>query len=696
MARELCHSLMSAEPGAAGRVLRHAQYLNPTACAVRAPAQRAHRWMGCRPVLIDWWRASASRRRVALGVTLTFATALTVATVGVPSLLLMAGAWSFAAIAGRWVRPLAGPASWAAGVVAEVTLLVGESAVMAVLWPHNHPQFVEVTMLCVPLLVALVLYWRLSQASRPRLSRSRSRVSGEPWLALIAIILIEAMFEAIKLHGHDFGLTWAMGGDSRNNVAFDRNLLATGGVTLHQMKSYPALVNALCALLDGAGGRANLSASALLVRDIQALVSIIILSIIAVALFFMAAVAEAYHRGEQYLERLPLYLVIPLGACGSISVGAFVLGLGLSGGFVSGFGALALTGASLVLAMRLMRDYDNVTLALLTLTLFLVVASWTFLIVVPAVGLMLGYWRGVHRVRSTAREARRPHQARLTFFVIATSAVCLTGVVAALFLNGSVLVNQLQSTGGIVGPNPRLYVGLGVVTLLSVLVAPGKQQRLVRLVPLGVFVASTVVIVWIRSYHPAGIDWSYYATKMVWLSTSALLWTPFVLLVDLLRIAHRSVATAGLRLVTSAVISIAGSSGLLWGMGHETPFPFPWTWAYVGSTIPSPLELELVMHEADIGGPFVIWQYSTPFQDEVGNFWAALMWEYNANGTIRITGKNESFVNWAASENGSLAALCLALTDDRMRVVTHNPSLVPTLKWSCPGFRPVPGQSLTR
>jgi hypothetical protein len=606
---------------------------------------------------------------------------------------MMAGAWSFSAIINKWFGALAGPASWAAGLVVEVAFLGGESAVMALVWPRTQPQIVDVALLTIPLVVAFGLYWFLSTARRLRAQRARSKVSAEPWLALIAIILIEAMFEAIKLHGHDFGLTWAMGGDARNNVAFNRNILSTGGVTLHQMKSYPALINALCALLDGAGGRANLSTAVLLVRDIQALVAIIILSSIATALFFIAAAAEAFSRGTKYVEQLPPYLVISLGACGSISVGAFILGLGLSGGFVSALGCLALTGASLVLGMRLLRGYDNVILAMLTLALFLVVASWTFLIDVPGAALILGYWRGIQHARALRRQERDSREAQVTVWFVGVSALCLFGVIGALFINGPVLASQLKASGGIVGPNPRLFVWLGIACLAGVLVATSKTQRLVRLVPLGVFVVSAVLIFWIRSFHPAGVDWTYYATKMIWLATATLLWVPFIILVDVVRLTNELIAKVGPRRMASAALSVAGSTVLLWGIGHETPFPFPWTWAFVGSTIPSPQELQLVTHEANIGGPFVIWQISTPFEDQQGNFWSALTWEYNPNGTIRITKGKMSFVNWAAWENGSLSALCLAVSDNQMRVVTFNPRLVPTLRVTCPGYHPVPSQA---
>lgn len=644
--------------------------------------------------LFPWLSPSWPRR--ALAPSLVAAAALTIATMGIPSLLVIAGAWSLAAIANRWFKDVAGPAAWAVGVVVEVTLLGAESALMAVVWPHNQPQFVYVALLAAPLLISLVLYWWFTSVSRPRTRRENPGVSGEPWLALIAIVLIEAMFEAIKLHGHDFGITWAMGGDARNNVAFNRHILALGGVTIHDMKTYPALINAVCALLAGASGRAGLAASSLMIRDVQALVATFILASIGIALFFIAATAEAFRRGGTYVQRLPSYTIIPLGACGSISIGAFVLGLGLSGGFLSALGCLALAGASLVIGMRMMSNYSNLGLVLLTISLYLVVMSWTFLIVVPVAALLLAYWKGLIFMRTSPGEAQRQREVDVTKWFLLISMAGTGVLILALVLSGSTLVTQIKTAGGIVGPNPRLFVWLGIVCLMCVLVARGREQRLVRLVPLVVYVISAGMVLWIRSFHPANVNWSYYATKMIWLATAMVLWTPFILLIDVVKRINEVIAVTWPRIITSAVVAVAGSSGLLWGIGHETPFPFPWTWAFIGSTIPSPQEIQLVAKEANIGGPFVIWQYSTAYEDQLGNFWSALTWEYNPDGTIKqVPGKN-SFVNWASQETGTLANLCQVVSDYQLRVVTTNSRLVPTLLATCKGYRPVPSQAHER
>jgi hypothetical protein len=580
-----------------------------------------------------------------------------------------------------------------AGLVIQATILTGESGALAIVAPHAHPQWVYIVVLLVPLVVAFAAHWRLSAGPRPRTMKPSPAVSGEPLLAMMCVVLVEAMFEAIKLHGHDFGLTWFMTGDARNQVVGTRQILSAGGITLKEMTSYPALVNAICAVFDGAGGRSNLSAAALMVRDVQAMVATVILICVGVALCFIAAVSETYTRAERYSRRLPLYLVIPLGACGSISIGALFLGLGSSGGFLSAMGCLVFALAALVLGMRIAGDYENLTLLTITFALFLVVGSWTFVVVVPALALVVGFVSGGRRLKELRRVSPESNDARWTKFTLAFSFLSLLGVVGALLLNGATLVAQLKSPGGIVAGNPRIFDWLGVAVVAVVAVAPGPRQRLVRLLLLGEFVVLAALVAWMHTFHPGGVPWSYYATKMLWLATCTVVWIPFVLLTDVMRKVDQWVRRAGSRALTHLAMALAGSSGLLWGVSHETPYPFPWHWAFIGSTFPTPMMIQKVVSESNAGVPFVFWQYSVPADDKLGDFWSALTWDYSANGTIKPTTATVAFPTWASGEQGALSQLCQIVSDYRLRVVTKNPRLVPTLLLTCKGYKPIASQA---
>jgi len=636
------------------------------------------------------------RYRLAVNAALAvIVAAVTIATVGVPPTLFVVGAWAFAALVNRSVSSLSGPASWVVGMVVESGILIFESGALAIVAPHRHPQWVYVTMLLVPLLIVGVLLRYLSLSGRLTPRRDAARMSGEPYLAIAAVVLIEAMFEAIKLHGHDFGLTWFMTGDARNQVIGTRQVLGAGGVTLKEMKTYPALVNAITAIFDGAGGRANLNAAALMVRDVQAMVATVVLCCVGIALCFMAALAETFKRGERYARRLPLYLLIPLGACGSVSIGALILGLGSNGGFLSAIGALVFALASLVLGLRILHHYDDLTLVVITLAMFLVVGSWTFLVVVPAAALVVGAVAGVRHSRHEGASAPSIRGVSVAAIVVGIAALSLVGVALALLFNGATLVAQLKSVGGIIAPNPRIFDWLGIVVMVVVAIAPGTQQRWARALLLVEFALLALVVVWMHTMHPAGVSWSYYATKMIWLATATVAWVPFVVLIDVLRGADGLVRRAGPRALTHVAVAAVGSSGVLWGISHETPYPFPWHWAFVGSTFPTPKMIEMVTEQANVGVPFVFWQYSSPADDKLGNFWSALTWDYNASGAVKPTSAAMNFPTWASSESGALSSLCQITSSYRLRIVTSNSRLVPTLEKDCPGYQSAPGQART-
>ena len=634
------------------------------------------------------------RRRLLYGAGAVLVLGLTAATVGVPALLVVAGAWVFAAAVHARVPALSGPTSWLAGVVVEATLLIAQSGVLALVAPHPHPQWVYVGVLVGPLVVAVVVY----ASAAHRGATVPPRRSGEPWLAVMALVLIEAMFEAIKLHGHDFGLTWFMTGDARNQVVGTRQILGAGGITLHEMTTYPAVTNAITAVVDGAGGRSDLSAAALMVRDVQAMVATVVLTCVGVALAFIAAVAETVERAHD-ARHLPTYLVIPLGACGSVSIGALFLGLGSSGGFLSAMGALVFALAGMVLGMRLVSEYDNVSLVLVVAALVLTVGSWTFLAVIPGVATVAGVVSGVRHLRARAATTTSGGVG-VTRATVALALVALASIGGVMLVKGSTLVAQLQSPGGIVAGNARLFYGLGVVVLVAalvpVVVAPSRRQRAVRSLVLITYAALAACVAWMHTYHPGGVAWSYYATKMLWLATCAVAWVPFVVVADVVGGLGRGVRRQHARVVARVAFALVGSSATLWGISHETPYPFPWHWAFIGSTFPTPMMVQTVTTLSHAGEPFVFWQYSVPADDKLGDFWSALTWDYSAYGVVKPPHSGVSFPEWASAEQGSLAELCHVVSAYRLFVVTKNPALVPTLRHTCPGYRPVPGQTLQR
>ena len=620
----------------------------------------------------------------------TFATVLSVATIGVPATLILAGAWAFAALLNSTFPAISGPVSWAAGAVLEVVFIMAESFVLALLWPHPHVQYVYVATLLLPLIVSGAAWLFLPKVLRPSRASSRERVGAQPWLALLIVVLVEGMFEAINLHGQYFGLTWIMSGDARNHVASDRTIDYVGGLTLKGLKAYPEIANAVAAMVAGAGGRANLSGGVLMIRDVQAMVATTVLFTVGSALLFVSVLSETLHRVVGEVRRVPLLIVGVLGACASLGISSYVLGLVTRGGFFPTIGAICFVLATLALGMRVVSKYHDVTLVLLTLSMFLVVGTWTLLVVVPIACLIVAYaslaWRARSRLRGDG-----PPISKSTWCAVAFSLVCLLGIVAELVANRATLEIVIQAPGDITPLSSSYLIWLGVAAVVAVIIAPTPRQRLVRLVPVATVIACGVALWWIHSLMPTAPSWPYYATKMLWLSTVAVVWVPFVLVTDVMTYLTRWRRLGVVRHVGAVAVAVVGSWSLLWFANYEAGWPFIMEWAYVGSTFPSPKVVNLVVHEANEGGRFVIYDYFNPLDDAIndrlGDYWAGYTWDFQPDGLPYGGWGPTSFVYWASIEDNSVGSLCQELTRTPMRVVTRSTTLKSQLLATCPAYR---------
>jgi hypothetical protein len=637
----------------------------------------------------------SSARSAGLPFALSAVGLLSVVTFGVPPTLMLAGAWLFAALVTRTLHFLAGPASWAVGIVMETLVLGGESALVAFVDPHAHPQIVYVVMLLVPL-VAGTVGWGLLGGAHTDGRRAKDNASAEPWLALIVTAVTEAVFELTKLRGPSYGLSWSMAGDSLNHILINRTILNSGGLSLSILKGAPAMVNALAAIVDGAGGRANLTTGVLIVRDIRASESIIILSSIAIGCLFIAAMTELLPKVSDRVRRVSLWYYLALLGCASLGVGSFVLGLTESGGFLSAIGGVALTMSSIVLGLRMVREPNALTLVLLTGTFAVTLISWTPLATIAGAMLITGIgvlsWRLVRR-----RSERRARHGNAEWVAIGFAVVVLLVSARELLLVKSTLLYDFKSSGGILGPNPGMTVWVGVGCVAVVLIAPNWQQRRLRLVALSIFAVGCAVALWLRHIGPPNVSWSYYAAKMLWLATACSIWIPFIIVTDAVEWIDKWRQLGRARMLLSVPVSLVIAGGFLWFATLETPFPAPFTFAFVGNAYPTPGTVTMMFKEVNIGGPFVLWNYTQSqnapwanhLDDQLANFWAGLSWDFNANnGQIPWKkGPIPNFYNWAYVETPDISSLCQILENQTIRIVTSDPHLHSELVAGCPAYR---------
>jgi hypothetical protein len=631
--------------------------------------------------------------------------------------LILLGGWSLAAACHLVIPGLRGTVSWAAGVLLEVGMLGVLSALSAKLSPQQHGPVGNLVVLVVPVVAAgaalAVGLWRdrrsaergptsadrAAESLDPEPSSSDSdwappdepRISARPGIALAVIVAGLALVARISADGHLYGAAWAMSGDARNHVVFVRSILLSGGLTINLLRDFPGLMDAIAALISGGNGRSNLAPGQLFVHDGQALASTYVLAGLAIATLGIAALLEFLSRAVAARRYLPLATYLALLASTGLSVTGLVLGTALRDGYVSAYATIPLTLAAIVLGLACCREGTAAAYVLLGPAVVLALFSWTILAVAPAavtvVVTVLLAIRGRGRLSTTTE--RRTVPLGWVGAVLVTCG-CLLGSAGVVLTHLTLLRATFKDTGAITPPNVQLVYVLGFVAAGGALGARRRLDRLQMLIPLSAAVAGGLSLVWLMGLSPDHKSWTYYGLKQLWLLASCLVWMLFLPIVRSSAgpwaLGSRPTLVRLGRLLQAAAWSLAA----LIAVGQVSPLPGPLTLARHGWNQPSASVIADMATAADYGRPTILWGWSDPGNERLGNFWGALAWGYTSTETIvayppALPG---GIVYWAYFEQGREADLCAAVQSvPQLVVVTHAKTLGAILKKSCKGSR---------
>src|SRR5438105_2526044 len=244
---------------------------------------------------MTWGGVSAMRGRTPFVGLAAALVALGVLSLGLPATLLLVGGWLLATALSR-LPGLDGPVSWAAAVIVEVGLVSLASTALAAVLGHEHGRLPTLCLLALP---------ALTGAAGVVVSRKRATGAPSRWLMAAAVTSAGLSLPLLlSTRGPNVRLAWAASGDARNHVLIMREVMGEGGLTLHELRNYPVLIDNLAGLLSAAGGRTGLQPGRLLLHDIDALVATYVVSGIAVALLIVSALLELAPTVST-LRRLP-------------------------------------------------------------------------------------------------------------------------------------------------------------------------------------------------------------------------------------------------------------------------------------------------------------------------------------------------------------------------------------------------------
>lgn len=351
-------------------------------------------------------------------------------------------------------------------------------------------------------------------------------LGGLVWLATLAI--------ARLLPGADV-LSWAMNGDSANNIHLARHVLSENGLV--PLGNPVPLPSALLAMAMSLGRPEGSAGGELLRHDLEALGVFWALAIAATAVL-LGLVASSL------LDRARPALIAIASAAGSL-LGAtwFVSGLPIESGYSNVHVALPIALASWLAFLRSERSPRLSTAVILALGVLLL-ATWT-----PLVALTVALTAAL--VVRNRRRLPRPRPGILVIIVIGAVAV----VVGITLL----VLPTLIKNAGALGTPGHGYPFTGWLLAVCALVATGGAVGLRRVlaVPLveglvAVVVASLAVTVALMAFVPGEQPWTgYYPTKFTYIVTVVVLALALSVLVR--RVAQRGAVVAK---VTAASVTV--------------------------------------------------------------------------------------------------------------------------------------------
>ena len=441
-----------------------------------------------------------------------------------------------------------------------------------------------------------------------------SSVGGLVWLATQGLAAVVPGASRVS---------WAMRGDSANNILFARQIVYDSGILVGPGENPVPLPAALIAVVMDAG-RSTIRAEDLARHDLGSLAQVWSLSIIITCV--LAGLAAGAIARQATGSRAILAVASAAGSL--IPVSWIVTGYSLEFGFFSTHVALPIVFAAVILFLTASRS-PAVILGLLTVTATLLLAVWSPLVMIPAVLgviVLVGFRRQLLATRGRVL------------------AILLAGVVQLLAYGFAIVVptflahaTSLAAGGGVI-EFPKLGLVIAVLTtalVVSAVLAFGSGRHPVPVAMIAVVLALAAAIgglVYMGRESPD--PWGYYPMKLLWMSSTILI----VLLVGtaaaaLARVASRPwLQRSGLGVITIGLVAVLVYAPT----ASTTPHLNPVAQVLSGRSLgPADDVAERVFVLANTERSHFLWNSGYEFEQQV-NLWVVLLWANTLQGNYDL------------------------------------------------------------
>jgi hypothetical protein len=602
-----------------------------------------------------------SRRNATLPIVLGVA----IAVVGVSTLLGIPG---WAILLGSAVPWFLVARARLGGVLAIIATVVGEGIVLLALLMLTAAAK-------LPMLATLEVAWTvMGVLGAWLLWRSFTRVLA-PTRAALALAA-PATFGGLVWFGVTIAarfipgasrISWAMLGDSANNILLMRDVLRDHGIAVGAAENPVPLPTALFAVVS-ASGRGGVSSAALLPHDVGAL-TLTWSVLIAITCFAMGLTAGFLARRVGARA-----LVVGLAAAGAslLPLSWFVTGYAIEFGFLDVVVAVPLVLLAF-LAYVAGEGRAAVALALLTLSATLLLSVWSPLILIPAaLGLLvvIAGWRDLLAVRGWKMALLVAGILQLLAYGLGVTLPTLLYLGAALATNGSVFEFFNWMT-----------ILLGIFAIAAGIIATRRRSRRALWGVIAVLAAGSAGVgVLLFVSRKQASPWTYYPVKFWWLCAIVLLVIGLGLAASAIA---RRIAPLWLQLVAMLVVAVATVAFLQWaptaqpGYRSINPVLRVVNARALGT---GDVVADRIFRYANPNHAVALWHSNDPWEGAI-NFWSWEMWVNTLKGGVALR-----TAAYGSYNDNHVSDLCniVGLLGSPTTVYTTEKSLQGELHATCP------------
>lgn len=554
----------------------------------------------------------------------------------------------------------------ASGVILLLAIALGGLLLTAALsWPIT-PAF---TVIALALGFSTAVAGRLNgglslraRSTRPTVLSLLGALSPLVGATLWGLTLVVA-----RIRPHGAFVSWAMNGDSANNILFARAQWHASGIRVGPDEN-PVPLPAGLIVLGGASGRGSTPASATLHHDVIALFSVWAPLIALMCILFGVTACMWIARDRPVLRAVA-------GAGGSLlPLSWSILGYPIDSGYLGAHLAVAVVLCTWIAAGRA-RARPALVVGLCAIAAVVLLATWTPLALFPA-GIMAGQLRRHRPVLAGG---------------VGDCAFAATGVLLLLLFGFGVTLRSFAGQSAALslpgGGYPLFLSICGALVVVVVVVGFAARRRwdsapsralvaLVIAVPIGfgglVFTA--------RSQNNPYL--TYYPVKFAWLSSTLLL---VIVLGIVFGLIGYTVDQRRWRLAWGATLTVGALAfvQLPGQVAAPTPFASPIfrivTGNYLGAGV-GDSTARAIFEYVDTESPSLLWRSGIRNEPMI-DFWAMQMQANSLSGAFQL--RYLAYGNYRLDKVSDLCRI-LELMGGHVRVVTRDPQLADEVASKCP------------